>query len=68
MQGSGDRLFDPIVEAIEVNVATDMWETMGGPATISAVSTGKKRILVVSVTPLVHWQVEAFLNQLNGAE
>ena len=61
-----DRSGVDLIEAVQTHIEPDTWDVLGGPSTISAVVVQGKHSLAISTTPLVHWQIEAFLNQLNG--
>ena len=57
-----------LVHAIETHVRPDMWEALGGSSVITPLTVNDVRNLTISTTSVVHWEIEAFLNQLNQAE
>ena len=59
---------DALIDNLQVHIEPDTWEMLGGPSTISLVSANGRLSLVVSTRPTIHWKIEAFLNQLNGAK
>lgn len=54
---------DKIIKALTSAVATDAWDTMGGPCTVSAIDN----VLVVSATESIHEDVIEFIEKLQQA-
>jgi hypothetical protein len=52
------------IELIQTSIASETWEPMGGPSTISPIYNGEEISLVVSTTLTVHHEIESLLSEL----
>jgi hypothetical protein len=52
------------IQLIQTSIASDTWEAMGGPSTISPIYNGEESSLVVSTTLTVHHEIESLLSKL----
>lgn len=52
------------IELIQTSIASETWEALGGPSTISPIFNGEESSLVVSTTLEVHHEIESLLSRL----
>lgn len=55
---------DSLTQSIQTSIVPEVWECLGGPSTLNYLVVDGRLWLVVNTSVTVHWQVEAFLNQL----
>ncbi len=57
-----------LLHGVQMHIVPETWEMLGGPSSASIITAGDRRWLVVTTMPTVHWQIESFLNQVNGVK
>ena len=58
---------DALKDTIHSTVAPTAWDTVGGPGSITPISVGKARLLIISQTEEVHEEIAALLAGLREA-